>query len=67
VSQVDSKKAKAAAEGEGDLLVSQKVFMGGSGDGDLHVVAATRLFLAKMLGQLAAYIVQPLQPGYVCR
>lgn len=63
--QPDSKKAKAAAEGEGDIPITQKVFMGGSGDGDLHVVAATRLYLAKMLGQLAPYIVQPLQPGYV--
>jgi hypothetical protein len=31
--------------------------MGGSGDGD---VSSTRLMLARMLGQLAHYIVQPL-------
>ncbi|CAL8122887.1 unnamed protein product [Orchesella dallaii] len=37
----------------------QKLFMGGSEDGDPNRIAATRLILAKMLGELAPYIVRP--------
>lgn len=40
--------------------ITEKLFIGGSGDGDPVVAAAARLRLTRMLGELASYIVQPL-------
>ncbi len=42
-----------------DEVEPQKVFMGGSEDGDANRIAATRIILTKMLGDLAPYIVRP--------
>lgn len=38
--------------------------MGGSEDGEPNRIAATRLILSQMLGELAPYIVRPVTPKY---
>lgn len=54
----------APPEEEISTPITEKVFMGGSADGDPTTVAAARLRLTKMLGELASYIVQPIPNGY---
>lgn len=58
--QPDSKKSKQ--HGPELQMEPQKVFMGGSEDGDPNRIAATRLILSQMLGELSPYIVRPVTP-----
>lgn len=57
--QHENKKAKQSQQTPEIPVEPQKVFMGASEDGEPRKIAATRLILAKMLGDLSPYIVRP--------